>query len=273
MPNKHYGTTPIGPDEGMYDARQGATAYAPIVGAFGALAVTAIVVVFTVSSSKQAPEPMVALCTGLLVIGVFGSLLGSFGLAALGAEKDPTANVAPAIMFVAIPVVLSIVAIFGAFEVLAAIYIPESKTLFAVVTGLAGLFGIVFNAFSVGDSQALHPTDMSPQDFDSWIGRQWIKDRAMAYKMTNRVLLLTTPPAVIGVLLRIFGAKETLTQDGVNWVVGIGVVLSLLGTYLSVNRTRHPTTGNEQIGVKRWEPFVSNAAISLYTLALMVVLP
>ena len=57
---------PAGPDEGKYDLRKGAAAYAPIVGAFGALAVTAIVVVFTVASTPSVAPRLIALSTGLL---------------------------------------------------------------------------------------------------------------------------------------------------------------------------------------------------------------
>src|SRR4051812_28131439 len=112
MPNIQHGKGPSGPDEGWYDLRKGASAYAPIVGSFGSLAVTAIVVVFTVSAGRI-PQTQVALSTGLLVIGFFGSLLGAFGLAAIGAENDPTANLGAAIMFIAVPVVVSTTATLG----------------------------------------------------------------------------------------------------------------------------------------------------------------
>lgn len=116
---------PDGPDEGYYDSRAGASAYAPLVGTFGALAVTAIVVLF--STSKALSPTQLALATGLLAVGVFGSLAGSFGLAAIGAEQDPTANLPPAIMYVAVPVTTSVVSILGAFEVLAKVYIPSRR--------------------------------------------------------------------------------------------------------------------------------------------------
>jgi hypothetical protein len=53
---------PDGPIEGGYDARLGAAAYAPIVSAFGALAVTAIAEVFTAASNTR--PVYVAFATG-----------------------------------------------------------------------------------------------------------------------------------------------------------------------------------------------------------------
>ncbi len=53
MPIVHHGSTKAGPDEGLYDTRVGAAGYSPIVASFGALAVTAIVVVFTQTTSQN----------------------------------------------------------------------------------------------------------------------------------------------------------------------------------------------------------------------------
>lgn len=114
--------------EGRYDIRQGAAAFAPIVGALGALAVPAIIVLFTSRQESVASRgPFLSLAAGLLIVAMIGSLTGALGLAAIGAEQDLTANLVPATMFLLMPVVISIVAILAAFEVLAALYLPESK--------------------------------------------------------------------------------------------------------------------------------------------------
>ena len=66
--------------EGRFDVRHAAAAFAPIVGAFSALAVTAIVVLFSVPPQQSAySAPFVALAAGLLVIAMISSFAGSFG--------------------------------------------------------------------------------------------------------------------------------------------------------------------------------------------------
>src|SRR6185312_16060264 len=101
------------------------------------LAVPAITVLFT--TSKGGNETLITLAAGLLVVAMLGSLTGSVALAAVGAEEDETANLPAAVMFIAVPVVISMVSVLAAFEILAKIYLPESKTLFAVITGVGGV--------------------------------------------------------------------------------------------------------------------------------------
>lgn len=271
MARGHAGSQPDGPDEGFYDARLGAAAYAPIVAAFGALAVTAIVVVFTVGNA--ASPARIALATGLLVVGVFGSLIGSFGLAAIGAEKDPTANLVPAIMFIAVPVALSIIAILGAFEVLARIYVHKAATLFVFVTGAGGLFAVLLTAFTIGDASSLHPTNLTQSEFDRWRATQWLHDRSAAYRATNIVAVFGVLPPIVGTTLRMSGIRLKLNQWDVNWIVGTAIGLSLIGAVLSLSRTRHPVTGNNQSGLRKWEAWATTLAISVYTLMLILVLP
>ena len=113
--------------EGWYDIRRGAAGYAPIVGAFGALSVPAIVFLFTILSSEPPrmftkQVPVIALAGGLLIVVVIGSLAGAIGLAAIGAERDATANLVPATMFLAVAVSISLIAVLAAFEALATLY-------------------------------------------------------------------------------------------------------------------------------------------------------
>ena len=176
-------------------------------------------------------------------------------------------------MLIAVPVVLSIVAALDAFEVLAAIYAPEGTTLLALICGAGGLFGIVFNSFAIGDSPGLHPTTMTAVEFDSWRDRQWIRDRAMAYRMFNIVAGFSCVPLLVGIGLRLAGVRLPLNQTSVNWLIGTGVGLALAGTFLSATRTRHPELGNEQKALRRFEAWSTNLTISLYTLALMIMLP
>ncbi|MEO6501752.1 MAG: hypothetical protein ABIQ09_07550 [Jatrophihabitantaceae bacterium] len=271
MASIHPGTHPDGPDEGLYDARVGATVYSPIVGAFGALAVTAIAVVFT--ASDNAPSALVAFATGLLAAGVFGSLVGSFGLAAIGAERHPTANIAPAIMFVAVPVALSIIAILGAFEVLAKIYVPESTRLFVLVTGAGGIYAVILTATVIGDATGLHPSTLTASEFDVWRGRQWLQNRAMSYTAANKVIAVTIVPPILGMMLRLFDIKFSITHTGVTWIVGTAIALSLLGAVMGADRTKHPLLGNDQVSMRKWEAWVTTAAISLWTLGLLLFLP
>ena len=112
---------------GQYDVRDGSRSYAQIVGVFGSLALPGIVLLFTVQEPENSRTQLVILAIALLVVGMMSSLVGAFGLAAVGAEQELTANVIPASLFYGIPVSIAIGSMLGAFEVLAAIYLPETQ--------------------------------------------------------------------------------------------------------------------------------------------------
>lgn len=117
------------------------------------------------------------LCDWALDDSLYGQPVGAFGFASIGAESDPSANLARPVLFASRPVSLAVIGTFGAFEVLASIYIPESVDLFSIMTGVAGFFAIFFTAASIPDALGLHPTTMGPDEYDDWRGRQWLQDR------------------------------------------------------------------------------------------------
>jgi hypothetical protein len=257
-----------------YDLRQGAAAYAPIVGTLGALAVPGIIVLFTVS--KPVTVHHVALITfaaGLLIVAVIASLIGAISLGAIGAEREPTANMPPAIMFIAIPAVMSLIAILGAFEVLSAIYLPESSTLFMLITGAGGLSGVFFMAFAIGDSWQAGPTDLWVRR--AWLEKQWvaIRDHEHAYKWTRIVGITSCAPIVVEMAIRGWsGIHVTPTRVDANWLVGCGLVISIIGAYLGNTRTAHPAGGPET-GLRWQEAFGTTLTLSLYVVALLIFLP
>ena len=232
----------------------------------------AIIVLFAIppTDSPHMAAPNVALAAGLLVIGMLGSLLGAFALAAIGAERDPTANLAAATMFAAIPVVLSVVSILAAFAVLAAHYVPESSTLFVLIAGVGGLFGVGFTAFSIGDSPSLGPVDDAARA--KWATTQWLQSREKAYVSAYIVAGFGIVPIVVGMVVRLTADRLSVSVTVVNWIVGFGVVLAVTGTLFSVLKTAHPLDGVQR-GLRPFEAFSSILAISLYTLVLMIWLP
>jgi hypothetical protein len=273
MPRTHPGTQPYGPDEGHYDPREGAKGYAPIVASFGALAVTAIVIVFSADSSRYNPEHL-ALTTGLLAIAVFSSFLGAFGLAAVGAEKDPTANLPATVMFLAVPVALAFIGILGAFEVLAATFVPQSTMMFTFITGAGGAAAVTFSAHVVGDSWGMHPTTITDaQEFDRWRDEQWVTSHSDANKKANLLILVGIIPVVIALMLKVVEARIEVGVVGIDVVIGVGILLTLAGTLAGLGRGRHPSLGNAQVGIRPWEAWCSTMGISLYTAGLLLVLP
>ncbi len=272
MPRIPEATKLDGPDEGFYDPREGAKGYAPIVASFGALAVTAIVVVFSATAPGNNPENL-TLTTGLLAMAVFGSFLAAFGLAAVGAEKHPTANLPAVVMFLAIPVALAFIGILGAFEVLAATFVPQSTMLFALITGAGGAVSVVFSAFVVGDSWGMHPTTIAGPQFEEWRSRQWIQNAEHAQRQSILLVLVGIVPVIIAVILRLANARIGIGLTGINVTVGVGILLILTGTAAGIFRARHPYQDNDQKGIRRWEAWASSMAISVYTAWLLLVLP
>lgn len=257
--------------EGRFDVRSAAAGFAPIVGAFSALAVTAIIVLFTIPSRPTPYKaPFVALAAGLLVVAMISSFVGSFGLVSIGAEEDATANLVPAMMYMHASVMISLVLVLAAFEVLAAIYLPESKTILALITATGGLFGSLRCSFGVSDAWSAGPTDSDERS--CWLRTQWIQSHAQAYRLTSRVMLISSVPIVLGVILRLLGADEVPTTVSVNWLVGTGFVLTVTTNILGIVRSRHPVD-RVQRGLRRVEGFTIPLSISLYVLVLMIFLP
>jgi hypothetical protein len=256
--------------EGNYDIRKGAAAYAPIIAAFGALAIPTVTVLFT-ANRESAPDKFVVLACGLLVVATISSLTGSIGLAAIGAERDHTANLPAAVMYTAVPVGISIVSVLASFEVLAAIYLEEQKDLFAITTGVGGLAATFFISFSVGDSWKSGPTDADLKT--EWSETQWIKSKEDAYRKTDLVSGASAAPVVVGLLLRFCGIHWGLTSTGANWLVGAGLSLSMVGTFVGVRRTKHAMHDSEQKGMRAWEAYSTSMGVGLYTLALLIFLP
>ncbi|MET8902790.1 MULTISPECIES: hypothetical protein [unclassified Streptomyces] len=255
--------------EGHYDVRKGAAAYAPIVGAFGALAVPTVTVLFT--STPPNKRLLVTMATGLLVVAIIASLTGSIGLAAIGAERDETANLPPAVMCIAVAVVVSIVSVLAAFEVLAAIYLPTARTLFSIITGVGGLAGAYFTSFAVGDCYRTGPRDPSVRS--AWLARQWIKDQASGYKQAQRLAIFGAIPIVLAMAARVFIGHLDPTSASVNTLVGVGLLLAMGGIFLGVQRTAHAFADEDQRGVKAYEAYGTTLAVALYSTALIIFLP
>lgn len=257
--------------EGRFDVRQAAAAFAPIVGAFSALAVTAIIVLFTVPPRPTSySAPFVALAAGLLAVAMIGSFIGSFSLAAIGAEGDSTANLVPAMMFSHASVMLSLVAVLAAFEVLATIYLPESKTLFALITAVTGLFGSTRCSLGISDAWYAGPSDANEKSH--WLTTQWIQSHQQSYKCTNWVMLVAAVPVVLGVVLRLFGIEKMPTTSSANLLVGIGFILTISLNIMGMFRSRY-SVDRIQRGLRRNEAFAIPLSISLYVLGLMIFLP
>jgi hypothetical protein len=257
--------------EGRYDIRQGAAGYALTIGTLGALAVPALFVLFAVPQAS-APQraPLVALAGGLLIVAILASTGGAIGLAAIGAEQDLTGNLVPAVMFLGVAASVAIVTVLGAFEVLAAIYLPESTTLFAVIVGVSGIMGAFFVALSIADSWHTGPRD--PAKKKEWQRKQWIRTQKKGDRQTLIVALLGTIPASAGIGLRIAGVHISPSTRTVAWVIGGSLVLAMGAIVFAGMRTRHPADGTQK-GLRAWEAYSTTLAISAYALVLMIMLP
>ena len=140
-------------------------------------------------------------------------------------------------MFIAVPAAISIVNILAAFEVLSAIYLPHSTTLFTLIVAVGGASSVFFTCFAIGDSWYSGPTE--PLTRKLWLDQQWIKTRPQGYELTYRVALVATSPIAVGVILRLCHVSVRPTTGVINWIVFFGLALAISGTYLSARRAQH----------------------------------
>lgn len=250
---------------GHYDVRRGAAAYAPVLGAFGALAVPGIVLVF---QSPLKSGDLTTLASGLLAVAVMGSLFAAIGLAAIGAESVETANLPGAIVRIAVPTVVAIVSLFAAFEVLASHYVPATKVVFMTIAATAAASGIIFNSFAVVDAWGVGPSDHAA--WQDWITTQWLRSPEQALRETTRVMWCATGP-FIALLLRATGLVAIPTEHASVYVIlFVAVAAIVAGTMASALRTIHT---DPQQGIRPTETWVSNLALASFASLLIFGLP
>jgi hypothetical protein len=255
--------------EGYYDIRRGAAGYAPTIGAFGALSVPAVVVLFTTRPAGS-DETLVALAAGLLVVSMIGSLIAAIGMAAIGSETEHAANLPPAIMFVAGTVVTSLVDILAAFEVLAAIYLREARFILTVITAFAGILGVFFTTLALADSWFTGPSDGKRRR--KWLKKQWLRSQKQAQKATRDVTLVALAPVVAGLALRLSRVAVPPTMVSVDVVIGAGLLLCVAGVVAGSLRTMHPRKAYSP-AVRRGEAYGITLTVSCYTLLVLLFLP
>jgi hypothetical protein len=262
--------------EGWYDIRLGAAGYAPIVGAFGALSVPAIVLLFTVIPTEPSKlltqqAPVVTLAGGLLIVVVIASLTGAIGLAAVGAERDATANLVPAAMFLGVAVSVSLIAVLAAFAAIATLYLPDAGStdvVFAVIVGVGGIAGAFFVALSVADSWQTGPATGKAR----WLKSQWLQSYSHAYWWTKVSISVSVIPALAGIAVRLAGItkKIELTTTEANYLVILTLAVSMIAVGMGAMRTRHT---EPQKGLRKWEALSTPFVISCYALIVMIFLP
>ncbi len=279
-----------------YDVRRGAAAFAPIIGGFGALCVPTIILIYTVPGAQMGPSaPSMGLAAGLLVVAMLGSLTGSIGLASLSGHNEATVNLPAAAAFLAVPVVVSIVAILGAFDLLAADFLPHATlllALLAVTTGSSGAFGVILNA-----SVLPVPTsgevvcDVKRGGRKRWWGaalagkvKGWWgiavtsirspKARGEVARRSWRVALAGIIPIAGATIARQFGLQGDPNPATVAYVVLLvgGYALTITGGFWGILKTMPPRGGRYK-KMRTYEAYVPSLAMSAYVVALLIFLP
>lgn len=252
---------------GSYDVRAGAQSYSQIVGTVGGFAVTAVVLVFTIAPSKLAAHPSeFSMATGFLALGLVGCLLAAFSLAAIGAEREPTANLPAAVMYVGGATVIALTAILAAFEALASVLLPGSTELFALIVGGGALAGVAFNSFSVADAFYSGPDD------PAWLATQWIDSRIKGDRVSLELTGVSAVAVAVAVGLHLAGVRISLSQHSANVLVIVGIVLAIAGPLSSLLRTRHPIAGHSK-GLTAWEAWLIQAVTCGYLAFMIICLP
>jgi hypothetical protein len=219
-----------------YDIRAGAAAYAPIIGVFPGFIITAIVLAFTLSRTViHQHTAEVTFAVGLLVLSFIASVLSSFALAGIGAERETTANLPRATLFVSCATAIGVVGVLAALEVMSAVYLPQATDFFAAITGGGALAVVVFVAYSLSDAWSA-----GPPEGDEWWERQWIRSRAAAYAVGGWASGLCGLAVVAATIAYFVGLRFAFNGTGVTVLVGVGVAIVIGMTLIGVAFTMHP---------------------------------
>ncbi|NEY35582.1 hypothetical protein GTU99_26025 [Streptomyces sp. PRKS01-65] len=256
--------------EGHYDARRGAAGYAPVVGTLGALAVPAVIVVFTNPPKGPGAGQAIAFAAGLLVVAMIGSIVAAIALAAIGAESTLTPNLTPAIMYAAVAVVIALVDIVAAFEILASLALPQARPILLLITAAVGSLGVFFTALALGDSPATRPTHAP--DHHTWKKTEWITSQRHANRATLRVTAIGVLPVVTGIVCRLGAIRLPEGTAAANTIILTGLALTVTAIVASALRTGHPGTG-PSVGPRPWEAHATTLVASTYAAFLLLLLP
>ncbi|MGO9976033.1 MAG: hypothetical protein ACLP01_25165 [Solirubrobacteraceae bacterium] len=217
-----------------YDVLRGAAAYAPILGGMGGFVVAAVVLVFTFAPEHALSNQHALLgrATGLLVLALVSCLLGAFALAAIGAERTLTANLPAAVLYAGATAAIGVVALMVAFEVLAAIFLPGSKSLFAMLVVGAEVSAGVLVALVLGDAWIPYEEHPELGAAKRWLGSEkkatlW----ATGYCVAAVVLL--------GVATAMYFCKVWQPHTSTEVLIAVGIALSVISGIASVFRTWH----------------------------------
>ena len=240
-----------------FDARAGAAAYAPILGTVGGFVVTAVVLVFEIVSSHNGEYPnLLGRATSLLVLGLIACLLGAFALGAIGAEKKLIPELLAATLYAGAAAAIGVVAIMAAFEVLAAIYLPETKSLFALLVIGTSVGAAVMVALVLGDGWTVIPN------------RHWLGTKRRGYLWGTIAAGSATFGVAVGALLYFLHCRVAVGPGATHWFVGVGIVAALVTGVGSMFRTMRPLGA-----LTKTEAVLVLGSLTAYLVAVLISMP
>jgi MFS family permease len=244
-----------------YDIRKGSAAYAPMIGTVSGFVVTAVVLIFAIVAENEGRHvQMLGRATAFLVLGLIACLIGAFASAAVGAERKLTANLPAAALYAGAATAIGTVAITASFEILAAIYLRETKELFVALAGGTAIAAAVFVALILGDVWLTVPHD------------HWLGEKRVAYRWANRCSAAIALALISAITLYFAHVRLVLTPAGVHAVVVAGMVLAVAAGLAGILRTGTIVDDHPE-PVHKSEVSVCLVCLTLYLSTMILALP
>ena len=203
---------------------------------------------------------MLARATAFLVLGLIACLIGAFTSAAVGAEKKLTSNLPAASLYAGAATAIGTVAITASFEILAAIYLHDTKDLFALLAGGTAIASTVFVALILGDVWLTVP-------YDHWLG-----DKATAYRWAQGLSIASAVVLGTVIVLYFIRVRLALHSTDIHWLVGVGMGLAIAGGLIGMFRTG-ATVENHPRPLNRTEVAVVWGCLVMYLSTVILALP
>lgn len=253
---------------GWYDVRRGASGYAPIIGTFGALSIPTIFLLFNTEVVREASQAHIIFAVGCLILSFLGTVFGSIGLAAIGAERVPTANLSASLMALSVSITVGFAGLFAGIDTVGVLFVPSAAWLFGLLLAMTGAVGAFLTSAAIADSVATGPKAES----NALVRPRWITTRSAGMFHTMLSAGVACIPIAFAAIARLLGVQVDLSLEGTSVLIAVSAGFVFASLIYSTLRAAHREDGR-QSALRPVEAYIMTFLSGTYPAMLLLMVP